>query len=132
VVAVQGDVQPEVLGQVRVLALPEHRDIVADEVEALVDVRQRRAGVVHVPVDARRERGQLGDERERVVERVRPVLGLLHALFVRALEDALEQARSSAIAREMKATHSTVLFSAATPIPSCVIGCRSRGSLHVH
>ena len=81
-VAVDGDVETEVLGEVMVATETEHVRVVADKVEILVNAGQRAAGVVDIAVDPRGEGGKTRDEVDGVLEGVGPVLGLLDTLLV--------------------------------------------------
>lgn len=76
------------------MALWEDARPLTDEVEVLVDLRNRLSGVVYVTVNARSQGGESREQIKGILERVRPVLAFLDAALVRGLELALVVERS--------------------------------------
>ena len=95
-ITMNGDIQPEIFRQILVCAITHECGIIANKVQVPVDGRRHGATLVHVSVDASREGGKACDEREAVLQGVRPIVRLLYARLVCLLEHAVVVERRDA------------------------------------
>ena len=95
-IAMNGDIQPEIFRQILVRAITHECGIIANKVQVPVDGRRHGATPVHVSVDASCESGKPRDEREAVLQGVRPIVRLLYSRLVCLLEHAVVVERRDA------------------------------------
>src|SRR5260221_8727975 len=88
-IAMNGDIQPEIFRQILVRAITHECGIIANKIQVPVDGRGHGATLVPVSVDASCEGGKTRDEREAVLQGVRPIVRLLYARLVCLLEHAV-------------------------------------------
>jgi hypothetical protein len=88
-IAMNGDVQPEVFRQVHVRAITHECGIISDKVQIPVDGRRPSTISVHVPINASGEGWETRYQRKAVFQSVCPIIGLLYSRLICLLEHAI-------------------------------------------